>query len=109
MNYTLVFNSPNAPAGRRSWRASSSIIANGKVRAGFGGGYDQACAATPHLVPMAQDFKGAFYPSRDDKAISTLEFICVELAAIQGLNQKLVEEATEKDARISELKKNFPN
>ena len=35
---------------------------------------------------MAQDFKAAFYPGRDDKSISTLEFDGVELAAIQGLN-----------------------
>jgi hypothetical protein len=44
---------------------------------------------TPNLGPMAQDFKAAFYPGRDDKGISTLEFDGVELAAIQGLNQKL--------------------
>ena len=44
-----------------------------------------------HLGPMAQDFKAAFYPGRDDKTITTLEFDGVELAAIQGLNQKLEE------------------
>src|SRR5437899_607941 len=47
---------------------------------------------TPHLGPMAQDFKAAFYPGRDDKSISTLEFDGVELAAIQGLNAKMEEE-----------------
>ena len=47
---------------------------------------------TPHIGPMAQDFKGAFYPGRDDKSISTLEFDGVELAAIQGLNRKLTTE-----------------
>jgi hypothetical protein len=57
----------------------------------------------PHLGPMAQDFKGAFYPGRDDKMISTLEFDGVELAAIEGLNQKLEKELKEKEARISEL------
>jgi hypothetical protein len=51
--------------------------------------------AVPHLGPMAQDFKAAFYPGRDDKSISTLEFDGVELAAIQGLNQKLKEKAAE--------------
>ena len=56
----------------------------------------------PHLGPMAQDFKGAFYPGRDDKNISTLEFHGVELAAIQGLNQKL----EEKDTEIQALKRN---
>jgi hypothetical protein len=43
----------------------------------------------PNIGPMAQDYKHAFYPGRDDKSISTLEFDGVELAAIQGLNQKL--------------------
>ena len=50
---------------------------------------------TPHLGPMAQDFKAAFYPGRDDKSISTLEFDGVELAAIQGLNQKLEAQSTQ--------------
>ena len=54
----------------------------------------------PNIGPMAQDFKHAFYPGRDDKSISTLEFDGVELAAIQGLNQKL----NEKDAEIQDLK-----
>jgi uncharacterized coiled-coil protein SlyX len=53
----------------------------------------------PNIGPMAQDFKAAFYPGRDDKGISTLEFDGVELAAIQGLNQKL----GEKDAQIAAL------
>jgi hypothetical protein len=55
---------------------------------------------TPNIGPMAQDFKAAFYPGRDEKGISTLEFDGVELAAIQGLNQKL----NEKDAEIADLK-----
>jgi hypothetical protein len=53
----------------------------------------------PNIGPMAQDFKAAFYPGRDDKSINTLEFDGVELAAIQGLNQKL----KEKDAEIATL------
>jgi hypothetical protein len=55
---------------------------------------------TPNIGPMAQDFIALFYPGRDDKGISTLEFDGVELAAIQGLNQKL----HQKDAEIAELK-----
>ena len=58
-------------------------------------------ASVPHIGPVAQDFKVAFYPGRDDKSISTLEFDGVELAAIQGLNELL----QEKDARISGLEK----
>jgi hypothetical protein len=54
----------------------------------------------PHLGPMAQDFKGAFYPGRDDKTISMLEFDGVALAALQGLNRKL----DEKDAEVQALK-----
>jgi hypothetical protein len=60
----------------------------------------EADTSTPHLGPMAQDFKAAFYPGRDDKSISTLEFDGVELAAIQGLNRKLEQKETE----ITELK-----
>jgi hypothetical protein len=46
---------------------------------------------------MAQDFKQTFYPGRDDKGITTLEFDRIELAAIKGLNAKL--EVTEKALR----------
>jgi hypothetical protein len=56
-------------------------------------------AATPHIGPMAQDFKAAFYPGTDDKSITTQEADGVALAAIQGLNQKV----EEKVARIQEL------
>jgi hypothetical protein len=59
---------------------------------------------TPNIGPMAQDFIHAFYPGRDDKGISTLEFDGVELAAIRGLNQKLEEQTKEKDAEIQDLK-----
>ncbi|MCX6927900.1 MAG: tail fiber domain-containing protein, partial [Verrucomicrobia bacterium] len=55
----------------------------------------------PNIGPMAQDFKQAFFPGRDDKGISTLEFDGVELAAIQGLNMKL----REKDAEIQALQR----
>jgi hypothetical protein len=66
---------------------------------------------TPNIGPMAQDFIGAFYPGRDDKHISTLQFDGVELAAIQGLNQKvdsetaaLREELKRRDVENAELK-----
>jgi len=57
--------------------------------------------ATPHIGPMAQDFKAAFYPGTDDRSITTQEADGVELAAIQGLNAKL----EEKDARIAAMEK----
>jgi hypothetical protein len=60
--------------------------------------------ATPHIGPMAQDFKAAFYPGRDDKSITTQEADGVALAAIQGLNQKLTEELKRRDAENTELK-----
>jgi hypothetical protein len=64
----------------------------------------------PNIGPMAQDFKQAFYPGRDDKGISTLEFDGVELAAIQGLNQKVEEKAAkiqEQAAEIQSLKQDM--
>lgn len=57
----------------------------------------------PNLGPMAQDFKAAFYPGRDDKSITTLEFDGVELAAIQGLNKKLQIESQKSETRIQKL------
>ena len=62
---------------------------------------------TPHLGPMAQDFKAAFYPGRDDKSISTHEADGVALAAIQGLNQKLEAELQRRDAENAELKRDL--
>jgi hypothetical protein len=59
----------------------------------------EAADETPHIGPMAQDFKAAFYPGTDDKSITTLEADGVAFAAIQGLYQKL----EQKDAKISEL------
>jgi len=60
--------------------------------------------ATPNLGPMAQDFKAAFYPGRDDKSITTLEYDGVELAAIKGLNRKLDAEAARLRAENADLK-----
>jgi hypothetical protein len=52
---------------------------------------------------MAQDFKGAFYPGRDDKSISTLEFDGVELAAIKGLNEKMETRSHDDEINIRKL------
>jgi hypothetical protein len=65
----------------------------------------EADEAVPHLGPMAQDFKAAFYPGRDHKSISTLEADGVALAAIQGLNQKVEQELRARDVEIRELKR----
>ena len=78
----------------------------------------ESSSDTPNIGPMAQDFIAAFYPGRDDKGISTLEFDGVELAAIQGLNEKmevgtqkseartrfLEEELQQKETEITQLK-----
>lgn len=61
--------------------------------------------ATSHLGPVAQDFKAAFYPGRDDRVITTLEFDGVELAAIQGLNRKLEENVADLRAENAALKR----
>ena len=54
-----------------------------------------------HIGPTAQDFHAAFgLGGSDDKGISTIDEGGVALAAIQGLNQKLEQKATE----IAELK-----
>ncbi|MGC3959866.1 MAG: tail fiber domain-containing protein [Verrucomicrobiota bacterium] len=59
---------------------------------------------TPHIGPMAQDFKAAFYPGGDDKSITTLEADGVALAAIQGLNEKLEARSKKLEAENAELK-----
>jgi hypothetical protein len=58
-----------------------------------------------HIGPIAQDFYAAFSVGADDKHIATVDADGVALAAIQGLNQKLIEEGGEKDARIVRLEK----
>jgi hypothetical protein len=58
--------------------------------------------SVPHIGPMAQDFKRAFYPGRDDKSITTLEFDGVELAAIQGLKTKVDEQEATVRKHISQ-------
>jgi hypothetical protein len=64
----------------------------------------EADTDTPNIGPMAQDFKHAFFPGRDDTSISTLEFDGVALAAIQGLKEKFEVEAKAKDTEIAEMK-----
>ena len=49
----------------------------------------------PHIGPVAQDFYGAFQVGMDEKHISMVDADGVALAAIQGLNQKLVRKEAE--------------
>jgi trimeric autotransporter adhesin len=58
-----------------------------------------------HLGPVAQDFHAAFGLGADDKHISALDSSGVALAAIQGLNQKLEQEAKERNLEIQQLKR----
>ena len=60
---------------------------------------------TPHIGPMAQDFKAAFYPGTDDKSITTQEADGVALAAIQGLNEKLEGQLKQQRTENAELKR----
>jgi hypothetical protein len=60
--------------------------------------------APPHLGPMAQDFKAAFYPGNDNTSITTLEFDGVALAAIQGLDQKVNREVRRLQEENASLK-----
>ena len=52
-----------------------------------------------HIGPMSEDFHATFGLGKTAKGITSVDTSGVALAAIQGLNQKLME----KDARISEL------
>jgi hypothetical protein len=56
-----------------------------------------------HLGPMAQDFYAAFGTGADDKHIAVVDEGGVALAAIQGLNEKLEQQARERDAEIQQL------
>jgi hypothetical protein len=56
-----------------------------------------------HLGPMAQDFHTAFGLGTDDKHIASVDADGVALAAVQGLNQKLEEALTRKEAEIAAL------
>jgi len=55
--------------------------------------------AVRHLGPMAEDFHAAFGLGKTNKGLTSVDSSGVALAAIQGLNEKLVA----KDARIAEL------
>ncbi|HEV2329429.1 MAG TPA: tail fiber domain-containing protein [Verrucomicrobiae bacterium] len=58
-----------------------------------------------HIGPMAQDFHAAFgLNGGDDKHISVVDEGGVALAAIQGLNQRLEDDAKAKDQEIAGLK-----
>lgn len=62
--------------------------------------------ASRHVGPMAQDFHAAFGVGPDDKHIATVDADGVALAAIQGLNQKVEQQAAalrERDERIAKL------
>lgn len=58
-----------------------------------------------HMGPSAQDFRKAFGLGDSPLAISTVDADGVALAAIQGLNQKLVADSKSKDAKIATLER----
>jgi hypothetical protein len=53
---------------------------------------------------MGQDFYATFNIGTDEKHIAPIDEGGVALAAIQGLNRKLEQQAKEKDAEIRDLK-----
>ena len=71
--------------------------------------YTNESSSVTHIGPTAQEFKAAFNLGTDDKSIGTVDESGVALAAIQGLNQKLEEQAKEKDAEITALKARLEN
>jgi trimeric autotransporter adhesin len=58
-----------------------------------------------HMGPSAQDFRKAFGLGDSPLGISTVDADGVALAAIQGLNQKLVSDSKAKDAKIATLER----
>ena len=60
--------------------------------------YTNEFIAIRHIGPVAQDFYAAFGVGADDKHIATIDADGVALAAIQGLNKKIDEDAAAKDA-----------
>jgi trimeric autotransporter adhesin len=58
-----------------------------------------------HMSPMAQDFWYAFGLGEDDRHITASDVSGVALAALQGLNQKLIADSKAKDAKISALER----
>jgi hypothetical protein len=81
---------------------------NGLLLLACGGfiAFAQARIAAPldssvrHIGPMAQDFHAAFGMGADDKRITSVDADELALAAIQGLNQKLMA----RDDGIAELR-----
>jgi hypothetical protein len=57
-----------------------------------------------HLGPTAQDFFATFNVGTDERHIATVDEGGVALAAIQGLNTKLVSELQAKDRELRELR-----
>lgn len=66
--------------------------------------YKNEKPGTKHLGPTAQDFQKAFHLSSDDTHISVIDEGGVALAAIQGLNQKLMQEISRRDRENAELR-----
>jgi hypothetical protein len=56
-----------------------------------------------HIGPTSQDFMSAFGLGTDEKFIDTVDADGVALAAIQGLNTKLMQSLEERDDAIAKL------
>ena len=101
------------PAGSGSWNSLSDRNSKANIVAVDSASILQRLAAMPiqrwnyrtqdasvkHIGPMAQDFAAAFGVGENTTTISAVDADGVALAAIQGLNQKLVE----KDREVAAL------
>jgi trimeric autotransporter adhesin len=70
--------------------------------------YKSQDALIRHIGPMAQDFAAAFQVGENDRHITTVDADGVALAAIQGLNEVILEQKVElnrKEAEIQSLQK----
>jgi hypothetical protein len=61
-------------------------------------------SSSKHIGPMAQDFQRIFKLSDNNTMISASDMGGIAISAIQGLNQKLVEQVKQKDTEIARLK-----
>jgi hypothetical protein len=66
--------------------------------------YKNDAAEGMHLGPVAEDFRTAFGLGNNERYIATVDEEGVALAAIQGLNSRLLAQTHEKEAEIAELK-----
>ncbi len=66
---------------------------------------NEAASGVRHIGPVAQDFHKTFSLGYDDKSISSVDMGGVALAAIKGLNEKLVASLQAKNSELALMKR----